>query len=334
MILHVVGGDDFHEENARSVEHTEFFIERIRDTDLAPVYSFEDASQTKAQLERIAAGFDGFEVGAQAISRAFSLSHVGSSRDGAFFIFELTTNDPNVVIYSLIKYDYREAIEQAESERGSLLRRIVHAFVADKKAMQKSALVRIVGGVANSEISARDRVKVSPDIGDYFAKFLDVRRSRSNKELTTKAADVLRETLSAFRDRLPNNDVARAYRHAVGILRDRSELTEDAITEAILASAGNPQEETFRSEIQIQARRKMKSAKLEGLVFPPDLTVLRRPPIRRLHTTEGITIIYPDAAEGGTVDRKPREGGGEVITINTAQVTEDRVVREGSSSAT
>lgn len=37
MILHVVGGEEFIPEAARAVEHEEFFIARICDTDASPV---------------------------------------------------------------------------------------------------------------------------------------------------------------------------------------------------------------------------------------------------------------------------------------------------------
>ena len=118
MILHVVGGDDFTPEPARPVEHEEFFISRILDTDVAPVYSFVPHSQTKSELERIASGQVTFELGAQTLSREFSRLHVGSSRDGALFVFELRTADPATRLYSLIKYDYREAIEQSQENGG------------------------------------------------------------------------------------------------------------------------------------------------------------------------------------------------------------------------
>lgn len=167
MILHVVSDEGFTEQSARVVEHADFFIERIRNTDIAPVFAFDAASQTKRQLERMAREEDTFELGGQALSREFARLHPGSSRDGAFFIFELRTNDPAVRIYSLIKYDYQQVIEQQERDGGNLLRLIVQAFVADKRAIQKAALVRVVDGSAEIEVAARDRMKQAPEIGDY-----------------------------------------------------------------------------------------------------------------------------------------------------------------------
>lgn len=330
MILHVVGEDEFELSPAQPVEHEQFFIDRIRDTDVAAIHVFEPASNTKAQLERISTGTVGFEEAAQALSRDFSRLHVGTSREGAFFIFEIATDDPSVRIYSLIKYDYREAIEQTQRREGSLLRRIVHAFIADKKAIQKSALVRVVDGTAEMSVAARDRMKLAPDIGDYFATFLDVSRNRSDQELNRDVVELLRKTLTSCQDSLPERDVARAFRHAKDVLRDRQEINEEAITEAILAAADNPDDEAIRAELQAKTMLHIRRAKLHGLSFSPDRRILRRPPMRQVKTTEGVTLTYPDEADGATVNRESRPDGGEVITIQTERVTEDHLVRAKS----
>ncbi|AHG65490.1 putative nucleoid associated protein NdpA [Advenella mimigardefordensis DPN7] len=327
MILHVVGGDEFVPEPARVVEHEAFFIARIRDTDVSAVYSFEETSNTKAQIEAIATGAVSFEAGAQALSNEFSRLHVGSSRDGALFIFELSTHDPQTRIYSFVKYDYREAIEQAAADEGGLLRRIVTAFIADKKAIQKSTIIRVNEGVAELPISTQDRMKVAPEIGDYFATFLNVSRTLSDEMLNKKTVDVLRTTLTFCKELLPEQDVARAFRHAQGILRDRQEINEAAITDAILAASGNPEDEEVRGKIQLTTRRRMRAAKLDGLQFRPDRHVLRRPPLRKIRTTEGVTLTYPDEAEGLTVRRERLPAGAERFIIQTARVTEDNIVR-------
>ena len=57
MILHVIGDGVFSPEPARAVEHEEFFLARIFDADVSPVYSFAETSSTKAQLEQIATKF-------------------------------------------------------------------------------------------------------------------------------------------------------------------------------------------------------------------------------------------------------------------------------------
>lgn len=331
MILHVVGEEDFTPEQARDVEHAPFFIGRILDTDVAPVYSFKQASATRTLLEQMARGEQAFEPGAQHLSREFSRWHGTTTSEGAFFIFELATDDLRVKLYSLVKYDYREAIEQTEGEDGnSLLRRIVHAFIADKKAIQKSALIRIVGGEAELAISTHDRMKQGPEIGDYFASFLDVERSRSDQELNEAMVEVLRKTLKESKDVLPDRDVPRAFHHARGLLHDRQEISEEAIADAVLAAAGNPEDEDTRATLLRRTSLKLRAAKLSGLVFRPDRQVLRRPRMRRIKTVEGVTLTYPDDASGMIVHREHVEGGGERITITTDRIEEDTIVRDSA----
>lgn len=333
MILHVVGDDAFRPEQARTVEHAPFFIERIRDTDVAPVFEFLPDSQTKAQLQRMATATDSFEQGGQALAREFARFHTGGSRDGAFFIFELRTADPDVRLYSLIKYDYQEAIEQQEADGANLLRLIVQAFVADRRAIQKAALVRVVRGTAEVAVAARDRMKSAPEIGDYFARYLDVGRTRNDQQLTQNSVEAVGNILKEIKAYLPGGNVPAAFREAKTALGTRQRIDETAIQEAILAAAGNPEDEKVRAKIETVVRRKIRSAKLEGLAFPPDRQQLQVPAIRRLRTSEGVLLFYPDRVSAN-VQRTPTDNGGEVITITTRQVEEDGIVRrEPRSSA-
>ena len=330
MILHVVGDENFTPEPVRPVEHATFFVGRILETDVAAVYAFKEVSNARNALERIACGNDAFEAGAQTLSREFSRFHGASARDGAFFIFALRADDPGTQLYSMIKYDYREAIEQAEDEDGQQrLRRIIHAFIDDKKAIQKSALIRVVHGRAEVAVAARDRSKPAPEIADYFATFLDVERSRNDNELNQALVETLRKTFQESKDVLPGNDVARAMRSAKATLRDRQEINEQAVVEAVLAAAGHPQDEEVRSLLQTRTAQRLRTHKLTGLVFRPDRQILRKPSLRKLVTTEGVTVTYPDEADAVTVRRERNpNGGGEVITITTDRIVEDSVVRD------
>lgn len=330
MILHVVGDGNFVAEHKREIEHEDFFIERIKDTDKDAVYSFQDASLTKSGLEEIASGAVSFERGAQALSRSFSQSHVGGSKDGAFFVFELTCGDVGKKIYSLIKYDYREVIEQAAAKDGGLLRKIVQAFIGDKKAIQKAAIIRVINGVAELQISTLDRARSSPELSDYYAKFLDVTRTRSDEELSSAVKEALRQTFTACKKLLPEENVARAISHAIGGLRDRPKINEDAIIDAVLAAAGMPEDEETIVKLQHQTRKTIKKMRLDGLEFKPDKKILNKPSLRRVKTTEGVTLTYPDGV-GAAVVREKLEDGGEKMTVTTRKVVEDKVLRDSTS---
>lgn len=325
MILHVVGTETFTPEAARSVEHETFFLSRLLDLDATPVYSFNKGSRTKETLEDMAKANVTFETGAQTLSREFSKQHVGASRDGALFVFELGNDDPNFRIYSLIKYDYSEAIEQTNTNGESLLRKIVTAFIADRKAIQKAAIIRVRDGLAEEAIATRDRAKPQPDIGDYFAIFLDVTRTLSDAELTERAKNTVREALGEMKDLLSSTP-AKAYSRALTILRDRTQLDEESIIEALVAAAKDPLGEDERLKIRAVALRKLKSKKLIGVAFKPDKATLGRSALHRVRTIENITITYPEQMASSNIQRLIIDGGGEMITIRTQKITEEEIV--------
>ena len=330
MVLHTVSDSDFVPQPTRQVEQADFFAERIRETDAAAVFGFEDKSLTKAQIERIAKGEDDFETGAQNLAREFARFHDGTSRKGAFFIFELATDVPKTKIYSLIKYDYEEVVEQTDGSQETLLRLIVQAFVAGKRSIQKAALVRVVDGRAEMALCATDRMKPGADIGDYFASYLHVMRTRSDDELNREVVNVLRNIMSERKEDLPERDAARAFKHAQAHLHDRTVIDEESIRDAILAAAGNPEDEKTVGRFDQSLRRKLKSSKLEGLSFAPNRKILKKPGLRQLRTTEGVLIVYPDDASAATVSREKTDDSGEVITIHTKKVTDDRIVPENA----
>ncbi len=330
MILHVVSDGTFEPQRSRLVEHADFFLDRIRDTDASAIFEFDPTSTTKATLERMASGGDSFEREAQTLSREFARFHGKSSKPGAFFVFELRSAETNDRLFSLIKYDYQQVIEQSSEEEGDLLRLILQAFVAQKKAVQKSAIIRVSSGVAIPLISATDRIMPGLDIADYFALFLNVKRNRSDEELTKTVRGILRDTLTEIREHLPEGGVAQAFRRAQGTLRDRTLVTSASISEAITAAADGIGNESLTADILSRVSRKIRSANLDGLEFPPDRSILQKPSLRRLKTTEGVTILYPDDVDRSVIERQRLAGGGEVITIRTAKPTEEDVVREGS----
>lgn len=328
MILHVVGAKTtFETAKARAVEHEEFFVTRIRDAYADSVYSFNSPSAVKARLERMASGSESFEAGAQELSRLFSGSHVGTSRSGALFIFELECDDEAVKFYSLIKYDFQQAIEQTDGEDGSILRLIVNALIADKKAIQKSALVRVVSGVADLEVSATDRTRRAPEIADYFVSFLDVVRVLSDEDLNNRLLDVLKSTFTACKSHLPIS-IPSALKSAKDILRNVPSIDEETILNAVFIVAGDPTDDKIRSSISACVRRRIKANKLDGLAFRPDGNVLGRTPVRRLKTVEGVEIRYPDHVNGGYVVRTPGDETSETITIQTAKIVEDTIVSQ------
>ena len=326
MILHVVGNKDFLAMPERALEEESFFKEKILDTAAAPVFMFKNHSSTKQQLETIANGEATFERGAQALALNFNNKHVGGSADGVLCMFELAVDDPDVTIFSLIKYDYKLALEQDDAQPANALRRILTALVDDKKAIQKTALIRIVNGIASQDVSATDRTKQGPDIADYFADFLAVTRSISDTELSEITRKLLRSTLQACKKDLPSEDVPKAIKVAQGVLGRRMKIDEDAIVEAVLVAANSPVDEKVATRGVRETRRRVKSSKLHELSFKPDRKILRQPYMRKIMTVEGVTILFPDKEDNPNVTVIDLEGDKKTIIVETNKVTENSVV--------
>lgn len=319
MILHVVGRRDseFSPEPEIPVQEELFFRSRIITEAASGVHSFEDHSLVKPILEQMAQSALTFEQGGQRLAQRFWIDHVKQSTSGAFFVFELRGDDPAVVLYAMVKYDYRSAVELSQVDGQSVLREIVQAFVKERKAVQKLCIARVRDGVAETIVSAADRMKEAPDLTDYFEKFLGVSRSRSARELSKQLNEVLRASLDELKDFLPNNDVGAAVAQAKVALQGRNTVSNDDVVDAILHAAGRPSDETVRLKLEKVARRKLRFKDLENVEFRPDPRTLRLQPRHVVRTAEDVKLEYPHEELGRAITREPTADGGWVFTVRT-----------------
>jgi len=140
MIIHLVGQQDqkFIPRDEIEVQQEGFFRARIPKRSRRWRAFLTDDSVVKPILERMAKQELGFAAGGQELARRFWDLHVRQSVSGAFFVLEMRSNVPETVLYALIKYDYREAVELADQGGKSILRAIVQAFVKERRAVQNS----------------------------------------------------------------------------------------------------------------------------------------------------------------------------------------------------
>jgi hypothetical protein len=324
MSLHIVGGDDeFEPQSELPVEHDDFLLQIIREIASDSVYRFEENSTTRATIESIATRRFGFQEGAQNLARDFCRLHRGATRDGAFFVFELGVADASVSLYALVKYDYSQALEVVHREGVTGLRRIVEAFVGDKSAIQKSALVRTRGGLAEPALSTRDRMgRPRPVLTDFFRGYLQVTRDRTDEELTNDVKDVVRIALSDNKEFLPPGGLASCVSRANNVLRDAMEIDEEVLRHAVWIGAGQPDEET-KSRLDVSVDRLVRKKKLTGVAFAPANSVLPRSVRRTITTQEGVKVIYNTALDGGAVVEERLHDGRTRFVITTERFTDD-----------
>lgn len=333
--LHIVGGEgEFEPQPEIPVEHDDFLLQILKGIASDSIYQFADASTTRDTIEAIAQRNESFEAGAQALAADFCRFHNGRAKDGAFFVFELGVEDPEVNIYGLVKYDYSQALELVHSEGTNGLRRIVEAFVSDKSAIQKAALIRTSGGLAEPAISTRDRMgRPAPALTDFFLGYLQVVRVRTDEELTREVREVVRLALTDHREHFQRGELAAGVARAVDVLRNAPEINEDVMRQAVWVGAGQPDNEVFRDKLDVSVNRLIRRKKLAGLSFSPHQEGLPRSVRRVVQTQEGITIEYNTSLEGQAIRKEDLETGMTRFIVTTwgysDGVISDRVRRPG-----
>lgn len=332
MNFQIVGQEAFAQRPAmRAVEQPDFFLGRILEIDIGSAFSFDENSKTKELIQKIASGRSTFASSAALLAIDFNSRHVGQSKPGAFFFFELAGPKANTKLYAMLKYDYSEVLTPSRSVGNEQLRRIVQAFVKDKRALQKSALVRVVDGVAETLIAVKDRAAKSPDITDFFSKFLGVVRTRDDVELNREAAQGLAEIAKQAPQGTWPQGEATALRAMREALRLRAEVSIEAVQDVVFAAAGQPQDETVTESLERLAERIWRKRRLFGLAFRPNHSVFRVASSRRVRTVEHIKIEYPEALEGVRVRTESTPAGGAVITIETERIESIETVNESLS---
>ncbi|WP_312320187.1 nucleoid-associated protein [Stenotrophomonas sp.] len=329
MNYQIVGEDEFVPRRAMAtVEFEQFFLARISDMDASSLFKFAPQSGVRETVQRIAANRTQFSQGGAQLARDFHGRHVGQSSAGAFFFFELHVADESVRLYSMLKYDYREVLAPSRANSSRQLRKIVEAFVQDKRALQKSCLIRVRDGVAEEEISARDRNGKSPDITDFFSAFLSVQRSRDDTELNHQVYQAVTEVLKSHQEHLPDSDLSQALNVVRERLRTASVISNATALDALLVAAGRPADPQISESLEQALVRSMKRRKVSGLEFAPDENVLKRSVRKKLATKEGVHLDYPQYLEGSRVKKEALPSGGLKITITTDRLEVDKVVAE------
>lgn len=331
MIIHVVGRQDepFQPQPEIDVQQEEFFRGRIIAEAGDGVHQFVDGSPLKPIVERMARNDTSFEEGGQALAHRFWELHVRQSISGAFFTLELRSDVPDTVLYALIKYDYREAVELAQAEGRSVLRAIVQAFVKERRAVQKFCLIRARAGVVEQIVSASDRMKEAPDLTDYFERYLGVTRSRTNAELSQRLNEALRGSLEEIKEHLPRGDVGGAVARAKVALQGRNTVSNDDVVDAVMHAAERPEDEPTRARIETVTRRRLKRQNLQDVEFRPDRHTLQVQPRRIVRTAEEVRLEFPAEELGNTVIRQDTPNG-VVFTIRSSRLIEDGTLPDRS----
>lgn len=292
MVFHLVGPTNEHLQLLEEIEPGDFeafFLDLIRGVEGGNLYSFSDASSTRARLMRIVANPDQFQRESEQLAADFQRQHGGSTAPGAFLVFVLSVGEEKV--FALLKYDDEQVLAYEVEElpggrKRVTLDQIERTFVQNKNALQKAALIQLTedGG----ELLVLDRLNPQK-VARYFENFLDAIRVFGDSELTKRLVSATRETILNNRQHVPpevlKNLNQRLYDAASGGGRVEAEGTGREFLETVLGrrvANDNP--------LLPKLKSKIRKARIDGAGFDLDPQQVDRPRTRRIVTRNGITI--------------------------------------------
>ncbi|RUR32755.1 nucleoid-associated protein [Vreelandella andesensis] len=323
----------------------EFFIERIKETLRGAQYLFLPGAGVPSLLRRALPGssnVDEFVKVSHELSERFKEKVKQDKRLASgvlmFFLVKTTNNERLVAI---VKYEHQQVVSYsyALDKKGDVvlddegnpvpdLETLIETFTQDRKAMQKSAVVRFSNiNDVNQEVE-RDRVVVVDhssrkyrDATQHFSNFLDIRRLLEPKELTKRLEEATVKTIKAHIDEVPA-EVAKAPKRFVRETFSRLdgfdfEKPEEFIGSIIHGvSSGSPILKTFEKNTKKHGIS-TEAFEFSGAVPPPA-------EYRRIVTNEGVSILFSSSHEAdGKVKKHPEENGGFTITVKSTGLYRD-----------
>lgn len=324
----------------------DFFVERVKETLRGAAYEFLPGAGVPDLLYRALPASDGGDDFIQVshdLADRFKDKVKQDKRlaPGVLMLFSLRTTG-NVQLVAVIKYEHQQVVSYSyiKDESGTPvldadgnpvpdLQTLVETFTQDRKAMQKSAVIRFQDDRNPTEHKAPQSsvVVIDHSSGRYrdatqhFANFLDIKRTLEPIELTKRLEDAAVESIKAHRDEVPP-EVAKAPKRHVRTAISRLDGFDFEKPEEFLSAV--MQGVTPEAKILKTFKSKLTTNNISTEAFQFEGA---KPPVaeyRRVVTKEGITLLFSAGHEKNkNVEMKDEDNGGIKITIRSTGLERD-----------
>lgn len=327
FIFHIIKQDEFNpiylDEVILTDEQTKFFQARFADVSQGTQFEFNDKSTSDVYKKCKAIIQDpdkNFLQASKDLTASFKSHHIKkSTNDGVFITALVSVMDKTDLIF-LLKLDNRKVYGYSIKERKAMMEEIKNTFVEDYKAVQKIAIVNVVG-YRVWDVIARDR-NAAPGkaIRDFFADFLTVHERETPYVLTGKVVSAIRQWAIANKALLdPAQEVSSYKNRAVDYLRNSNKVRSKDLINTVIHDDNSDRAKKLRRSLKSYLQEKG----LEGQEFAPSKNALDKATTKNIRrTAEGVKIEWEGDATDVNVNipNEPDNNGNFNIIIQTTNV--------------
>ncbi|MFW5813686.1 MAG: nucleoid-associated protein [Fibrobacterota bacterium] len=294
-------------------EFEEFFLERVKGILKGTAYEFNPSAQVWSHLDAI------INEPVEFVDRSRQLAvnlHAHGLDDkrikkGVMILAELKTLGKE--LFAIIKYEHDQVLRYRNDGKQVVLEHVTDTFTRTPDAMQKAALIDMSG--ESPVVMVVDR-HVKDGISGFFQGFLNVRRKKSQKELTDSLWDVVKSTSKEHLEELPP-DFAHEVKQRTGeFLQNRENFDDDQFFEEVFGPYANDSvRNTYKSCLQ--------KADIENEQFYLDKESASVPKKRKIKTAEGVTVYFNERSASTVQISYGQDGEKDVIIIESSRIREE-----------
>ena len=316
FIFHVVHHGEAEPEFFDEIETGEFesfFLERVKSILKGTAFEFNPQSEVCTKLEQIKTDSSLFVDLSRQLAVNFHAHGLDDKRikRGVMILMEIKTLEKE--LFSIIKYEHDQVLRYQHKGTEVVLENVTDTFTRSPDAMQKAALIDMTE--ENPVVMVLDR-NVRAGISGFFQGFLNVRRKKTEREITETIWDVVRETSNRHLDDLPKGFSKEVQQRTGEFLQNRDQFDGEELFEQVFGPHAN-------DSIRSTYKHCLQKEDLENEQLYLDKEAAGPPRKLKIRTAEGVTVYVDEKAVSTVQISYGQNGEKDVIIIESARVREE-----------
>lgn len=296
-------------------EFESFFLDRVKSILKGTAFEFNPQAAVCTLLENLNNDSSTFVELSRQLAVDFHAHGLDDKRikKGVMILIKLSTLEKE--LFAIIKYEHDEVLRYSNDGSRVVLESVTDTFTRSPDAMQKAALIDM--SEENPVVMVLDR-NVRAGISGFFQGFLNVRRRKSEREVTESLWNVVKNTSNKHIDELPKDFPRDIQQRTDEILKNKDNVNNEEFFDQVFGPYANDSiKSTYRSYLQKE------DLENEQFYLDREAAAVLMPKKRKIKTAEGVTIYFSEKSESTVQISYGQNGEKDVIIIETARIREE-----------